>query len=168
MEATSIDMIIIRYASQKLSNDPQLIRNRELLNMLNPHRSQPNQTVSIMSTTLKSMIMTIRMPILPKANIPTGLSREHRSTVKKTDTVIKTSTIEMVKTSTLMVAQNNGNSNRSMRTMTTMICGDCTVAGEATLFFYAYMMELWAFINARMDLGSRFGVRMLLLEVISR
>lgn len=162
-------MIIIRYASLELSNDPQLIWNRELLNTLNPHRSQPNLTVSIMSTILKSMIMTIRMPILPKANIPTALSREHRNTVKKTVTVIKISTIEVAKTSTLMVAQNNGNSNnRSTRTMTTMICGDCTVAGEAALFFYAYMMELWAFINARMDLGSRFGVRVLLLEVISR
>jgi hypothetical protein len=113
------------------------------------------------------MIMTIKMRTLLKVNIPTGLSLERRNILKKMGMGIKISTIEMGRTSTLMVAQNNGNS-KNTRTTTMMICGDCTGAGEAALFFYAYMMELWAFINARMDLGCRFGVRVLLLEVISR
>lgn len=51
-----------------------------------------------------------------------------------------------------------------------MICGDCAVADDAAFLFYAYMMELTAFINARMDLVAIGLVSecLILLEVISR
>lgn len=85
---------------------------------------------------LKSMTMIIKMSTLRKGNIPIDLNLEHLSTLRKTGTETKANMNEVAKTITLMAAQISN--SRNAKTMTMMICGDCTVASTLSLVLCIY------------------------------